>query len=74
MRQLVLLETEGTLVEVQQLVQLETEVTREVREVARQSGKADVAVVDTDVDVAVVGAPDIVVVVDIVGWMHEKLR
>jgi hypothetical protein len=50
----------GALVEEQRLVQLETETTREVQVVARQSGKIGVGVVV--VDAAVVEALDIVVV------------
>jgi hypothetical protein len=57
----------GALVEEQLLVLLETEATREVQEVARQSGKIGV-VVD---DAAVVEALDIAV--DDIAWVHETL-
>jgi len=50
------------------LVLLETEATREVQEVARQSGKIAVA----GAGAAVVEALDIAVV-DIAWWVHEKL-
>ena len=55
----------GVLVEEQLLVLLETEATKEVQEVARQSGKIDVAVA---VAVAAVAEP-----LDIALWVHVKL-
>jgi len=71
----------------QQLVPPETEVTREVQEVARQSDKMGVGVVvDAEAEAAVVEVLDnvgvavdveaeaaAVEVFDIVEWVHEKL-
>lgn len=62
--------TKGMLAGEQQLVPPETEVTREVQEVATKSDKMGVGVVDAEAEAVVVEVLDIVVAVE---WVNEKL-